>query len=91
MDQSQYKPSVDGTVHVNGGVLQKPVSKMITMGSSSSSDFVVRILALILTLTAAVVAGVDKQTKIIPLTLLKTLPPLRVPVTANWSDMSAFV
>ncbi|KAL6339621.1 hypothetical protein AAG906_034706 [Vitis piasezkii] len=86
--ESQCRPNVDG---VHNGVEShvKVVEKPRSVGSSS--EFVLRILGLLLTLIAAVVAGVDKQTKIIPLTLIKTLPSLHVPVTAKWSDMSAFV
>lgn len=83
---SHYKPSVDvHGVESRVKVVENPRSAL------SSSDFVLRVLALLLTLTAAVVAGVDKQTKIIPLTLSNGLPPLHVPATAKWSDMSAFV
>lgn len=86
--ESQCRPNVDG---VHNGVEShvKVVEKPRSVGTSS--EFVLRILGLLLTLIAAVVAGVDKQTKIIPLTLIKTLPSLHVPVTAKWSDMSAFV
>ncbi|KAL2534592.1 CASP-like protein 1E1 [Abeliophyllum distichum] len=54
-------------------------------------DFVLRFLALALTLVATVLVGVDKQTKIVPFTLVSTLPPVNVPVTAKWHYMSAFV
>lgn len=43
------------------------------------------------TLVAAVVMGVDRQTRTIQITLADTLPPLEVPVTAKWSYSSAFV
>lgn len=54
-------------------------------------DFLLRFLALGLTLVAAVLVGVDKQTKIVPFTLVPTLPPVNIPVTAKWHHMSAFV
>ncbi|XP_038875885.1 CASP-like protein 1E1 [Benincasa hispida] len=54
-------------------------------------DLIVRFVAMILTLAAAVVIGVDKQTKTVPLQLADALPPLHVPVTARWHYLSAFV
>ncbi|XP_050219637.1 CASP-like protein 1E1 [Mercurialis annua] len=50
-----------------------------------------RVLALVLTLTAAIVLGVDKQTKIVPIQLTPALPPLNVPLEAKWHYLSAFV
>ncbi|CAN0855912.1 CASP-like protein 1E1 [Linum grandiflorum] len=56
-----------------------------------TGEVVLRIGALLLTLAAAIVMGVDKQTKTVPLQLLPTLPPVNVPVTAKWHYLSAFV
>lgn len=56
-----------------------------------SCDLVLRILGFGLTLVAAVVAGVDRETQTISITLVDTLPPLRVPVTAKWNDLSSSV
>ena len=53
--------------------------------------FLVRVLALILTLAAAIVVGTDKQTKVVPLKLVDTLPPVDVPVAAKWRYLSAVV
>ncbi|KAG2597546.1 hypothetical protein PVAP13_5KG374628 [Panicum virgatum] len=50
-----------------------------------------RVFVLAATLVAAVVMGVDRQTRTIEITLTDTLPPLQVPVTAKWSYSSAFV
>ncbi|RLN23856.1 CASP-like protein 1E1 [Panicum miliaceum] len=50
-----------------------------------------RVFVLAATLVAAVVMGVDRQTRTIQITLADTLPPLQVPVTAKWSFSSAFV
>ncbi|XWS36218.1 hypothetical protein CRYUN_Cryun20dG0066500 [Craigia yunnanensis] len=52
---------------------------------------VLRLLGLLLTLVAAIVTGVDKETKTIPYIISKTLPTLHVPVTAKWQYMSAFL
>lgn len=55
-----------------------------------TSESLVRILAFALTLSAAVILGVDKQTKIVPLKVLDTLPPIDVPVSAKYHYLSAF-
>ncbi|KAH6756182.1 hypothetical protein C2S53_004281 [Perilla frutescens var. hirtella] len=54
-------------------------------------DVVLRIFALALSLTAAVVFGVDKETKTVTVTLAPTLPPTNVPLTSKWQYLSAFV
>ncbi|KAK8468940.1 hypothetical protein PHAVU_006G161900 [Phaseolus vulgaris] len=54
-------------------------------------DLVLRILAFVLTLVAAVVIGADKQTAIVPIKLVESMPPLYVPVAAKWHYLSAFV
>lgn len=58
--------------------------------SAGCSDLLLRFMALALTLTAAVTLGVSKQTTTIPITLVSTLPPIKVPVTATWTDVSSF-
>lgn len=50
-----------------------------------------RVFILAATLVAAVVMGVDRQTRTIQVTVADTLPPLQVPVTAKWSYSTAFV
>ncbi|CAH9099476.1 unnamed protein product [Cuscuta europaea] len=55
------------------------------------ADFSVRVLAFANTFAAALVLGVDKQTKLIDIQIVSTLPPVSVPVTANWKYMPAFV
>ncbi|XP_059434109.1 CASP-like protein 1E2 [Corylus avellana] len=59
--------------------------------SGSCVLLVVRVLGLVFTLVAAILLGVDKQTKVVPIQLLPTLPRLDVPVTARWHHSSAFV
>lgn len=59
--------------------------------SVRGSDVMLRFLAFALTLVAAIVVGVDKQTKLVSMTVASTLPPISVPVTAKWHYMSAFV
>lgn len=54
------------------------------------SDLLLRFMALALTLAAAVTVALDKQTKVVPISLVPSLPPLNVPVTAIFHDLSAF-
>ncbi|KAG5554938.1 hypothetical protein RHGRI_012480 [Rhododendron griersonianum] len=48
------------------------------------SEVGLRFLAFSLTLVAAVLIGVDKQTKIVAIPVVSTLPPLNVPLTAKY-------
>ncbi|KAK7387863.1 hypothetical protein VNO78_22659 [Psophocarpus tetragonolobus] len=50
-----------------------------------------RFLAFALTLAAAIVIAVNKQTKVVPIQLVDSLPPLNVPLTAKWHQMSAIL
>ncbi|KAK4433943.1 CASP-like protein 1E2 [Sesamum alatum] len=54
-------------------------------------DLVLRVAAVAFSLAAAVVLGVNKQTTTVALTLVQTLPPVDVPVTAKWHYLSASV
>ncbi|XP_020228006.1 CASP-like protein 1E2 [Cajanus cajan] len=60
-------------------------------GSVSVCDLLMRLLALTLTLVAAIVIGLDKQTKVVPIKFIDSLPPLHVPLTAKWNQMSAIL
>lgn len=60
-------------------------------GSRKGLELTMRVLAWVLTLAAATVLGVAKQTKVVSITLIPTLPPLDVPATAKASYLSAFV
>ncbi|GFZ14042.1 hypothetical protein Acr_24g0002320 [Actinidia rufa] len=55
------------------------------------SEFGLRVSAFALTLVAPIVLGVDKQTKVVPVPVVSTLPPLNIAVTAKWHYLSAFV
>ncbi|PWA64462.1 hypothetical protein CTI12_AA342830 [Artemisia annua] len=61
------------------------------IGGVKRTDLALRLLALVLTLTAAVVLGVNKQVTTVAITLSPSLPPVKLPVTAKWHYMSAFV
>lgn len=85
---SQYKPSnMDGVATVSN-VKVVESSKRVMF---KSSDVMLRILGFSLTFIAAIVVGVDKETKIISFTLAETMPSVHVSVTAKWQFMSAFV
>ncbi|KAJ1427266.1 Casparian strip membrane protein [Sesbania bispinosa] len=71
---------------INGRELASP--KRAPVGAC---DLLLRFVALLLTLAAAIVVGADKQTKVVPLKVIDTLPPFNVPVTAKWHYLSAFV
>ncbi|KAJ8766351.1 hypothetical protein K2173_022410 [Erythroxylum novogranatense] len=57
----------------------------------STVDVLLRVLAFALTLTSAIVLGVNKQTKVVSVKLVDTLPAVNVPVVAKWHYLSAFV
>ncbi|KAG7991393.1 hypothetical protein I3843_02G073100 [Carya illinoinensis] len=66
----------------------------VKMGNGRTAklyELLLRLLALALTLVAAILVGVDKQTETVPVVLVDSLPPLNVPVTAKWHYLSAFV
>lgn len=73
-----------------GGVRERDVA-VANKRSMRGCDVVLRFLALALCLAAAVVLGVSKQTKMVPVQLVATLPPINVPATAKWHYLSAFV
>ncbi|XP_057475530.1 CASP-like protein 1E2 [Actinidia eriantha] len=83
------------TQNYNGGTMEGGKrEKEVTGGGGGGvrcSEFGLRVLAFALTLVAAIVLGVDKQTKVVPVPVVSTLPPLNVPVTAKWHYLSAFV
>lgn len=60
-------------------------------GSRKGLELTMRVLALVLTMVAATVLGVAKQTKVVSIKLIPTLPPLDVSTTAKASYLSAFV
>ena len=55
------------------------------------AEILLRGLAVLLTLIAAILLAVDKQTEIIPFQISADLPTFNVPVTAKSSYVSAFV
>ncbi|ESW26224.1 hypothetical protein PHAVU_003G101200 [Phaseolus vulgaris] len=70
------------------GVERKEMGKAVGVGVSAC-DMVMRVLAFMLTLVAAIVISADKQTKVVPIQLSDSLPPFYLPLTAKWHQMSA--
>lgn len=73
----------------NNGMVRKDGGGKV--GNGGLSEVVLRVLALVLTLVAAILLGVDKQTKIVSVTISPGLPPFNVPATAKFNYLSAFV
>ncbi|XWS39067.1 hypothetical protein CRYUN_Cryun18bG0018300 [Craigia yunnanensis] len=80
--QNNNKVTVDGTG--SKGVVG--MSRKVSI-----CDLILRVLALLLTLAAAIVLGVDKQTKVVPIQITPTLPPINIAAQAKWHYLSAFV
>lgn len=59
--------------------------------SRKGVELTMRVLALVLTMAAAIVLGVAKQTKVVSIKVIPTLPALDVSTTAKASYLSAFV
>ncbi|KAH9614508.1 hypothetical protein KSS87_022456 [Heliosperma pusillum] len=75
-------------VGVNG------MEKGVEQGKNSGKkwdEIIIRVLVLLLTLVAAILVGIDKQTKIVAITISPDLPAFNVPVSAKSSYVSAFV
>jgi len=92
MMEGQNKYSSDGVRSTEGGNTSGGQEvKVANKRSVNCYEFVLRFMAFAFTLVAAIVFGVDKQTKVVPMQLVPTLPPINVPVTAKWNYLSAFV
>lgn len=72
------------------GELEKEV-RVANKRGIGTCESLLRLLALALALSAAVTLGVDKQTKIVPMKIVDTLPAINVPVSAKWHYLSAFL
>ncbi|CAA3027343.1 CASP 1E2 [Olea europaea subsp. europaea] len=90
--EAAYMPS-NGERGMGDGVNdgEKQVVAVANKRAMSFSYLVLRFLALALTLAAAVLLGVNKQSTVVPVVMVPTLPPLSVDVTAKWHYLSAFV
>ncbi|KAF3671643.1 hypothetical protein FXO37_07928 [Capsicum annuum] len=54
-------------------------------------EVILRMMGLVFTLIAAVVAGTNKDTESVPISLVEGLPPLHLNLTAKWNYMSSTV
>ncbi|XP_058200202.1 CASP-like protein 1E1 [Rhododendron vialii] len=78
----------------DGGGVQEEASSGTKSGvtrAARSLELVLRVVGMGFSLVAAVMVGVDKETEVVALTVVDTLPPLHVSLTAKWYYMSAFV
>jgi hypothetical protein len=104
METSRGKPGVNGGSGSINGSSSRRAAYMGAAGVGSiraaagsappaadACSVALRAFVLAATLVAAIVMGVDRQTRTIQVTLASTLQPLQVPVTANWTYSSAFV
>ncbi|CAN8324614.1 unnamed protein product [Cochlearia groenlandica] len=78
----------EGKNNMNGIEMEKGKKES---GSRKGIEITMRVLALVITMVAATLLGVTKQTKIVSLKLIPTLPPLDISTTAKASYLSAFV
>ncbi|CAN6676958.1 hypothetical protein ACFX13_022306 [Malus domestica] len=74
----------------NSGMEQQKEVKIANQRGGTCEP-ILRILALVLTLTASIVLRVSKQTEIVTMKVIPTLPPIDIPATAKWHYLSAFV
>ncbi|KAF8676418.1 hypothetical protein HU200_046964 [Digitaria exilis] len=97
METSRVKPGFNGVVGSGFDGSSRRAGGGCAMGGGGrgvpvdACGVAMRAFVVAATLVAAVVMGVDRQTRTIRITLADTLPPLEVPVTAKWSYSSAFV
>ncbi|XP_011071478.1 CASP-like protein 1E2 [Sesamum indicum] len=83
-----------GSQFKNGGDEMIESSKELAVSEKNKTrgwDLLLRVVAVAFSLAAAVVLGLDKQTATVALTLVPTLPPVDIPVTAKWHYLSASV
>ncbi|KAK1293105.1 hypothetical protein QJS10_CPB17g01438 [Acorus calamus] len=70
--------------------MESNVKVAIDRSSLRLSDLLLRLIALVTTLVAVVIMGTAIETKTVPITVVPTLPPLPVALTAKWHYLSAF-
>lgn len=54
-------------------------------------EMILRMMGLVCTLVAAIVAGTNKDTESVAISLVDGLPPLHLTLTAKWNYMSSTV
>ncbi|KAK9933693.1 hypothetical protein M0R45_020873 [Rubus argutus] len=77
--------------HISGGGVDEKEVRVANQRRVGSCESLVRILVVLLTLAAALVQGLSKQTKVVPIKVIPSLPAIYLPVTAKWHYLSAFV
>ncbi|XP_038901830.1 CASP-like protein 1E1 isoform X1 [Benincasa hispida] len=61
------------------------------MSCGGKLEVIFRVLGILLSSVAAIVVGVGKETKVVPITISSKLPPFQIVVVAKWYYLSAFV
>lgn len=67
------------------------MKKIGNYDNNTKVEMVFRVLGFVLSFVAAIVVGLNKQTKVVPLTISLNLHPLDYTFTAKWHYLSAFV
>ncbi|PIM98161.1 hypothetical protein CDL12_29360 [Handroanthus impetiginosus] len=88
--ESEHKASNDGG-NESGRTPINGREKESATAYKSKLDLFFRVAAAVLSLTAAAVLGVDKETTTVAVTLIPLLPAVDVQVIAKWHYLSAFV
>lgn len=65
--------------------------KEFSMSSGGKLEVILRVLGFLLSFVAAIVIGVGKETKVVPITISSQLPPFHILAVAKWHYLSAFV
>ncbi|KAF4358836.1 hypothetical protein F8388_013640 [Cannabis sativa] len=81
---------MEGKSNMYEGVEVGREVKVANKRGAGGCEGLLRVLGFVFCLSAAVILGVDKQTKIVSLQLVPTLPPINVPAHAKWYYLSAF-
>lgn len=86
--ESQFKSNIDGTQ------VEESRTNRVHVANPKhirSSDFLLRLLTIATTLAAALVMGLAKETKIVPVSIFPNTPPIAVVTSAKMSYSSALV
>lgn len=89
-----YTSNMDGVEGTSDGGVREEASSGTKRGvtrAARSLELGLRVVGMGFSLVAAVMVGVDKDTEVVAITVVDTLPPLHVSLTAKWYYMSALV
>ncbi|KAF6172945.1 hypothetical protein GIB67_030454 [Kingdonia uniflora] len=80
--EKTFMPNIDSTETLEG-------RKMGNLRSMRPLDYVLRFLAVVNTMVAAITMGAGNETKVVPVTVLPNLPPVDIEATAKWQYKSS--